>query len=65
MAVTSELSIRYLRPAIGTVLYAKANLQLVAKRSVVGTVEVCVDDNPERIVSVAQGTHIRPVANAG
>lgn len=63
MAVTSELSIRYLRPAIGTVLYARADLSLVAKRSVVGTIQVWVDDNRDRIVSIAQGTYIRPVTS--
>jgi uncharacterized protein (TIGR00369 family) len=60
MAVTSELSIRYLRPAIGTVLYARADLHIVAKRSVVGTISVWVDENRDRLVSVAQGTYIRP-----
>jgi uncharacterized protein (TIGR00369 family) len=64
MAVTSELSIRYLRPAIGSVLYARADLSLVAKRSVVGTVGVWVDDRAERLVSVAQGTYIRPPSTA-
>jgi uncharacterized protein (TIGR00369 family) len=60
MAVTSELSIRYMRPAIGAVLFARADLHIVGRRSVVGTVEVWVDDARDRVVSVAQGTYIRP-----
>jgi uncharacterized protein (TIGR00369 family) len=64
MAVTSELSIRFLRPAIGDVLYARADLSIVGKRSVIGNVSVWVDDRAERLVSVAQGTYIRPPSTA-
>jgi uncharacterized protein (TIGR00369 family) len=63
MAVTSELSIRYLRPAIGEVLFARADLNIVGKRSVIGTIEVWVDDRRDRITAVAQGTYIRPTAS--
>ncbi len=64
MAVTSELSIRYLRPAIGSMLYARADLHSVGQRSVVGTVSLWVDDRSDKIVSVAQGTYIRPQRSA-
>ena len=62
MAVTSELSIRFMRPAIGEVLFARADLHIVGKRSVVGTIEVWVDDRRDKVTAVAQGTYIRPTA---
>lgn len=60
MAVTSELSIRFLRPAQGGDLLARANINSVSARRLVGTVEVWVDGNPDRPVAVAQGTYARP-----
>jgi uncharacterized protein (TIGR00369 family) len=60
MAVTSELSIRFLRPAVGSVLVSRADLHAAGRRNIVGTVKTWVDDDPERIVSVAQGTYVRP-----
>jgi acyl-coenzyme A thioesterase PaaI-like protein len=60
MAMTSELSVRFLRPAVGSVLWGRAELDIVGRRSVVGTVRLWVDDAPDRIVSIAQGTYVRP-----
>lgn len=60
MALTSELSIRYLRPAIGTVLWGRADLHAAGRRNVVGSVRLWVDDAADRAVSVAQGTYVRP-----
>lgn len=62
MALTSELSIRYLRPAIGAVLHGRAELASVSRRSVVGSVSVWVDDNEHRPSAVAQGTYALPLA---
>lgn len=59
MALTSEMSIRYLSPAIGTQLRARAEVHSVSRRSVVGSVVLWTDD-PERPVAVAQGTYVRP-----
>ncbi len=59
MALTSELSIRFLRPARGAELRAKATLHHVGGRSIIGTVEAWTDD-PDRPVAVAQGTYVRP-----
>jgi len=59
MALTSELSIRFLRPARGTELRARADLQSVGRRSLVGNVVSWTDDI-ERPVAVAQGTYVRP-----
>ncbi len=60
MALTSELSIRFLRPAAGDVLYARADLHTVGRRNVVGTVKLWMDDRAGKPVSVAQGTYVRP-----
>lgn len=60
MAVTSEMSIRFLRPAIGTTLYARADLDNSGHRSVIGTIHLWVDDRTDKYVSVAQGTYVRP-----
>ena len=60
MALTSELSIRFLRPAAGAVLWARADLHAAGRRNVVGTVKLWVDEAAGRIVSVAQGTYVRP-----
>ena len=62
MSVTSELSIRYLRPALGERLFARAQLQGHTRRSVVGSVSLWCDSNEEKIVSVGQGTYSLPVA---
>lgn len=59
-ALTSELSIRYLRPAIGNALHATAVLNGLNRRSVVGTVTVWTDDNADKPCATAQGTYILP-----
>lgn len=59
MAMTSELSIRYLRPAIGEVLWAKATLGMAGRRSVVGTVTVWTTD-PDKPTAIGQGTYMLP-----
>lgn len=61
MTLTSELSIRFLRPATGAVMFAKATLDAVSRRSVVGTVNMWCDDDVARITSVAQGTYALPL----
>lgn len=60
MAVTSEMSIRFLRPAISGDLLARAHIQSVGRRRVVGTIELWIDGDPERLVAVAQGAYARP-----
>jgi uncharacterized protein (TIGR00369 family) len=60
MALTSELSIRYLRPARGDELFAHAQIHHAGKRSVIGSIEVWVDDTRDQLVAVAQGTYVRP-----
>lgn len=60
MALTSELSIRYLRPAQGSVLWARASLASSGSRSIVGSVNVWCDEREDKPSSVAQGTYVLP-----
>jgi len=60
MALTSELSIRYLRPAVGSVLWARATVEVAGRRQVVGSVRVWTDDHADRPCAVAQGTYVLP-----
>ena len=61
MALTSELSIRFLRPAIGSVLHARAELASAGRRNVVGSFTVWADDNEHRPSSIGQGTYAMPL----
>ncbi|MGA9278491.1 PaaI family thioesterase [Ilumatobacter sp.] len=61
MAMTSELSIRYLRPAQGSVLWARASVESAGRRNVVGTVHVWCDEREHKPTSVAQGTYALPL----
>ena len=60
MALTSELSIRYLRPAQGSVLWARATLESAGRRNVVGTVRVWCDEREHKPTATAQGTYALP-----
>lgn len=59
MTLTSEMSIRYLRPARGAELRARADLHDVGRRSLVGSIVAWTDD-ADKPVAVAQGTYVRP-----
>lgn len=61
MALTSELSIRFLRPAVGDRMLCRATLEAVSRRSVVGTAHVWVDGAPDRVTAAAQGTYAVPL----
>lgn len=61
MALTSELSIRFLRPAQGTRVLCRATIEATTRRSVVGTAHVWVDDRPDKITATAQGTYAVPL----
>lgn len=61
MALTSELSIRFLRPAQGSVLWARATLDVAGRRNVVGTITVWCDDRTDRPSATAQGTYVLPL----
>jgi uncharacterized protein (TIGR00369 family) len=59
MTLTSEMSIRFLRPARGAEIRARADLHDVSRRSIVGSI-VAWTDNIDKPVAVAQGTYVRP-----
>jgi acyl-coenzyme A thioesterase PaaI-like protein len=65
MNVTSELSIRYVRPALGEQLFARARLEARTRRSVVGSVWLWCDRDEARKVSVCQGTYSLPPESSG
>jgi acyl-coenzyme A thioesterase PaaI-like protein len=60
MALTSELSIRFLRPAQGEILYGRATLDSVGRRNLVGTVRIWCDDREHKPTATAQGTYTLP-----
>ena len=64
MAVTSELSIRFLRPAFGELLVARAELHSVGRRQLSGSITIWTDD-PDRPVSISQGSYMAPPPEAG
>lgn len=64
MAVTSELSIRFLRPARGALLYARAELDRITPRTLVGTVRVYSDAARTDPTAAAQGTYVLPAPTA-
>jgi len=61
MALTSELSVRFLRPAQGSVLWGRATLESAGRRNVVGTVHIWCDDNEDKPTATAQGTYALPL----
>ena len=60
MSVTSEISVRFLRPAQGGDLMGRAVVNSVSRRRIVGTIELWIDGAPDRLVAVAQGSYTRP-----
>lgn len=60
MAVTSELSMRFLRPGVGSTIWARADLERAGRTSVVGTVRIWTEGNEHRPCSTAQGTYALP-----
>ncbi len=61
MSMTSELSIRFLRPARGELLWARADVQGAGRRNVVGSVSIWCDDRVSKPTAVAQGTYALPI----
>lgn len=59
MTLTSEMSIRFLRPARGEAIRARGTVHTVAGRNIVGTVVAWTTDE-SKPVAVAQGTYVRP-----
>ena len=59
MAITQELSIRFLRPAVGTRLFAEAKLERKGRHLLVASVRVWTTDERSP-TAVAQGTYQLP-----
>lgn len=59
MAVTSELTIAFLRPAAGGDLFARADLLRAGKSKITATVQLWVDGAPDKLVSHVVGSYMR------
>lgn len=59
MAVTSDMQIHFLRPAIGGDLYARADLLRAGKHKITGTVRLWVDGAPDKPVSFVTGSYMQ------
>lgn len=65
LAVTNELKMSFLRPAIGGDVLARAELIKVGRRVVYGSVDVYMDGAPERLVAHATASYILPDDSRG
>jgi len=59
MAVTSELTISFLRPAVGGDLLARAELLRAGKTRITGTVRLWVNGAPDKLVSHVVGSYMQ------
>lgn len=63
MAVTSDLTIHFLRPAVGSPLLARCALTKLGKRLAHGEIRVWEEDgDPERLIAFASGAYALPEA---
>jgi len=60
MAVTSDLSIAFLRPAIAGDVLARAELLKVGRSRLYGQIDLWVDGTPDRLVAQAHGSYVPP-----
>lgn len=61
MAVTSDMTIHFLRPAIGAGLLAKCSLTKVGKRLAHGEIRVWEENgSPDRLIAFASGAYALP-----
>lgn len=59
MAVTSEMYVTFVRPAVGGDLFARAELLRAGKTAIKGTVRLWVDGAPDKPVSHVMGSYIK------
>jgi uncharacterized protein (TIGR00369 family) len=59
MALTSELTISFLRPAVGGDLLARAELLRAGRTAIKGTVRLWVDGAPDKPVSYVVGSYVQ------
>ena len=60
LAVTNELKMNFLRPAIGGDVIARAELVKLGRRVAYATVDVFMDGEPERLVAHATSSYLLP-----
>jgi uncharacterized protein (TIGR00369 family) len=60
MAVTSDLSISFLRPAQGGDVLGRAELLRVGRTRLYGQINMWVDGAPDRLVAQAHGNYVPP-----
>ena len=60
LAVTNELKMNFLRPAIGHDVLAKATLHKLGRRIAYASVELAEDHDPERLVAHATASYVLP-----
>ncbi len=60
MAVTSRMSIDFLRPAVGGDLYGAAEIVKVGRSGLVGHIRLWVGEEESRLVALATGTYVAP-----
>ena len=60
LAVTNELKMNFLRPAIGGDVLARAELLKVGRRVVYGAIDVFMDGEPDRLVAHATCSWMLP-----
>jgi uncharacterized protein (TIGR00369 family) len=60
LAVTNELKMNFLRPAVGEDVLARAALLKVGRRVAYATVDVFRNDEPDRLVAHATTSYVLP-----
>lgn len=65
LAVTNELKMNFLRPAIGGDVIAVAELLKLGRRIAYATVDVFMADNPDRLIAHATTSYVLPDRGMG
>jgi len=60
MAVTTDMTLTFLRPALHGDLHARAKIRSVSRRRILGEIRLWVGDDDGRLVSHAVGSYARP-----
>lgn len=60
LAVTNELKMNFLRPAMGGDVLARAELLKAGRRIAYASVDVFMDANPDRLVAHATASYVLP-----
>ena len=64
LAVTNELKMNFLRPAIGGDVLARAEILKMGRRVAYGSVDLFMDGEPERLVAHATSSYVLPLASS-